>query len=216
VATAEGGTLVLDEIGDLPIALQPKLLRFLQSREYEAVGDPRTRRADVRLVATTNRDLEQAIAAGAFREDLYYRLNVIRLEVPALADRPEDILPLARSFLDFFSRRYARPNLRLTVDADAALRGHRWPGNVRELRNAVERAALLAPGEAIGASHLGLAGGDVRAPQAVGLGAPVSLADVEAEHLRRVLSWAKSYREAAEVLGIDEATLWRKRKQLGL
>ncbi len=219
VALAEGGTLLLDEVGDLPLALQPKLLRFLQTHEYEAVGDPKTRRADVRVLAATHRDLERGIEAGTFREDLFYRLNVIRLELPGLAERRADILPLAHRFLDFFAQRHGRPGLTLSAEAERALVAHSWPGNLRELRNAIERAAILAAGPAVEPEHLALAPASPAARQAaesVALGRPVTLAEVEAEHLRRVLAATGSYREAAEVLGIDETTLWRKRKQLGL
>ena len=215
VALAEGGTLLLDEIGDLPLALQPKLLRFLQTHEYEAVGDPKPRHADVRVLAATNRDLEAAIESGAFREDLFYRLNVIRLELPGLAERPADVLPLARRFLGFFAQRHGRSGLALSPASECALLAHCWPGNVRELRNAIERATILAAGAAVEPGDLALAPPEPTA-DGVAVGRPVTLAAIETEHIRRVLAATGSYREAAEVLGIDETTLWRKRKQLGL
>ncbi|HEY0782634.1 MAG TPA: sigma-54 dependent transcriptional regulator, partial [Thermoanaerobaculia bacterium] len=135
VALAEGGTLLLDEIGDLPLQLQPKLLRYIQDREYERVGSPTPRRADVRILAATNRDLEAAVAAGTFREDLLYRLNVITLDLPPLAARREDVLPLAERFLAFFGGQNRRPPLILSPEAERAIAAYAWPGNVRELRN---------------------------------------------------------------------------------
>jgi NtrC-family two-component system response regulator AlgB len=213
IALAEGGTLLLDEIVDLPLALQPKLLRFLQDRCYERVGDPTTRRADVRILAATNRDLEEATRAGRFREDLLYRLNVITLELPPLRERGEDLIPLAEGFLDHFARRLGRSGLAFSPAAIAALGRYRWPGNLRELRNAVERAAILAAGPLIEPRDLAI---EPRAdPAAPAVGSRVSLAELEREHVRRTLAATESFREAAEVLGIDGATLWRKRKQYG-
>ena len=138
VAAAEGGTLFLDEIGDLPLPLQPKLLRFLQERKYKRVGETPTRTANVRLIAATNRDLEAAVAAGTFREDLLYRLNVLELTLPPLRGR-SDIAALASHLLDFFAHQTGRHLSGFTPEAIAALVKHSWPGNLRELRNAVER-----------------------------------------------------------------------------
>ncbi len=224
VAIAEGGTLLLDEIGDLPLPLQPKLLRFIQDREYERVGDPTTRRADVRILAATNQDLEQAVAAGSFREDLLYRLNVLTIEIPPLRDRPEDLLPLARRFLVFFSRGYGKPGLRLAPAAERAILAHPWPGNVRELRNAVERAVMLAEGSEVapellmvkGTSAAGSAPTTPRGTGGMELGDPLPVATIEEEHIKRVLGKTESLKEAAEILGIDQATLWRRRKQYGM
>jgi len=153
VAAAEGGTLFLDEIGDLPLSLQPKLLRFLQERHYERVGETRTRVADVRLVAATNHDLEAAIAAGTFREDLYYRLNVVELTLPPLGAR-SDRLDLADRLLAFFARQTGRRLSGFTTEARDALGRHPWPGNLRELRNTIERAAILAEGPEVGLADL--------------------------------------------------------------
>jgi NtrC-family two-component system response regulator AlgB len=222
VAIAEGGTLLLDEIGDLPLPLQPKLLRFIQDREYERVGDPTTRRADVRILAATNQDLEKAVAAGSFREDLLYRLNVLTIEIPPLRDRPEDLLPLARRFLAFFSRGYGKPGLRLAPAAERAILAHPWPGNVRELRNAVERAVMLAQGSEVGPELLMVKGtpaassASPTAPRGIELGDPLPVATIEEEHIKRVLGKTESLKEAAEILGIDQATLWRRRKQYGM
>jgi transcriptional regulator with PAS, ATPase and Fis domain len=139
---ADRGTLFLDEVGELPIELQPKLLRFLETRTFKAVGGNERRSADVRVIAATNRRLDTAVAAGHFRSDLYYRLSVLRIAVPRLADRPEDIEALARLFLERMSSRGHAPRV-LTPELLRALTGHGWPGNVRELRNAIERYALF-------------------------------------------------------------------------
>ncbi len=214
VAQAEGGTLFVDEVGDLPLALQPKVLRFLQDREYERVGDPETRRADVRLVAATNRDLDRMAAEGTFREDLLYRLRVIEVEVPPLRERPEDVVPLAEGMLAHFGRRYGRAFEGFTPDAERALVGHGWPGNVRELQNAVERAAILCADACVGPASLptGAARGD-GSGTAVTLGAPVTLAELEEAHIRRVVATSATLEAAAQTLGIDPVTLWRRRKK---
>jgi NtrC-family two-component system response regulator AlgB len=222
VAIAEGGTLLLDEIGDLPLPLQPKLLRFIQDREYERVGDPTPRHADVRILAATNQALEPAVAAGRFREDLLYRLNVLTIEVPPLRERPQDLLPLARRFLAFFGRDYGKPGLTLAPAAEQAILAHPWPGNVRELRNAVERAAMLAQGPEVGPELLMVKGTVTSAnaaspgPRGMEIGDLLPIAAIEEEHIKRVLTRTASLKEAAEVLGMDQATLWRRRKQYGM
>ena len=214
IAMCEGGTLFLDEIGDLPIAIQPKLLRFLQEREYERVGEQLTRRADIRVITATNVDLDRAVKEGRFREDLLYRLNVITIEIPPLRRRAEDIVPMAERMLAFFTRAHTRKVLGFTAEAQAALKNHPWPGNVRELRNVIERCAILATKEWIGPELLP---GSSAAPQAdPGVGAMVPLDKLEELHIRRVLAGTKSLDEAAEVLGIDAATLWRRRKKYGI
>lgn len=213
VAQAAGGTLFLDEIGDLPLSLQPKLLRFIQDREYERVGDPQTRRADVRVIAATNRDLSEAVREGRFREDLYYRLNVIELRMPPLRERRGDILPLAEHFLVDFRTRYSRPVFGFTDEAIAQLLSYVWPGNVRELRNAVERAVVLAVGEQIGPESLPFSQPKSRQ---IEIGDPVPLAEIEEAHIRLLLSTGRSFEETASILGIDQATLWRRRKQYGI
>jgi NtrC-family two-component system response regulator AlgB len=214
VALADGGTLFLDEIGELPLVLQPKLLRFLQERTYERVGDPRPRLADVRFVVATNRDLAADVAAGRFREDLYYRLNVVEVRLPPLRERPEDVLDLARSLLAHFAARYGRPGARFTPEAEALLVSHSWPGNLRELRNAVERATILTPGLDVAPEALPFVGpAPADGPH---VGDPVTLAALEEAHVRRVVAGARSLDEAAVTLGIDRATLWRKRKDYGM
>ena len=213
IAASESGTLFLDEIGDLPLALQPKLLRFVQDREYERVGDAVTRHANVRVITATNVDLSEAVRAGRFREDLLYRINVIQIDLPPLRDRHDDILPLARRMLGYFSRR--RPIDGFTAEAATALISYNWPGNLRELRNVVERAAILCRGTQVGPEHLPQSFATAR-PTEPRLGDPVPLDEIEAVHLRRLLASVKTMEEAAQVLQIDTATLWRKRKKYGL
>jgi NtrC-family two-component system response regulator AlgB len=214
VAACEGGTLLLDEIGDLPVNLQPKLLRFLQDKEYERVGDYTPRKADVRVIAATNRDLDTEVATGRFREDLFYRLNVFQIELPPLRERPEDIAAFAEKLLTFFGRSRHRAFLGFTQEALDALSRYRWPGNLRELRNVVERAAIVCQTERVGIECL--PENVLPSVSGVRLGDSVSLEKVEEEHIRRVLATARSLQEAADVLGIDEATLWRRRKTYGI
>jgi NtrC-family two-component system response regulator AlgB len=216
VAAAEGGTLFLDEIGDLPLPLQPKLLRLLQEKQYERVGEARTRAGDVRIVAATNRNLEAAIASGGFREDLLYRLNVIEVVMPPLRERREDILPLAEHLLAFFARQTRKPIAGFTSEAREALRKHPWPGNVRELRNAIERGVILAGGAEIGMADLPAQIGAAIPAGAVEVGGNVSLDRLEGEHIRRVLARTATMEQAAEILEIDPSTLYRKRKRYGL
>jgi NtrC-family two-component system response regulator AlgB len=221
VSAAEGGTLFLDEIGDLPLPLQPKLLRFLQERRYERVGEARPRSADVRLIAATSRDLDASVAAGQFREDLLFRLNVVELSLPPLRDRC-DRLTLAGHLLAFFARQMGKKIEGFTDEAREALSRYTWPGNLRELRNAMERAAIFTSGPAIDESDLPRrltatplppVGGETTA---LTVGQPVTLEQLEAEHIRLVLARASSREDAARILGIDPSTLYRKRKQLGL
>ena len=217
VAVAEGGTLFLDEVGDLPPSLQPKLLRVLQEKRYEQVGDTRTHACDVRVLAATNRPLEAEIAAGRFREELFYRLNVIEVVLPPLRQRPQDIFPLAEHLLQFFARQVGKPIAGFTDEARAALARYPWPGNIRELRNAVERGVILSSGPTLGLADLP---SQVGAPPASGtevqVGSHVSLEQLEAEHIRRILGSTTTVEEAANVLGIDPSTLYRKRKRYGL
>lgn len=214
IAACENGTLFLDEIGDLPLALQPKLLRFIQEREYERLGDHVTRKADVRLIAATNTDLEQAVAEHRFRADLYYRLNVIQIAIPPLRERQEDIVPLAGRLLSFFGRSNHRPTQQFTDDALYVLRRYAWPGNVRELRNAVERASILCRGELVGVEYLPQK--IVAAEVCPEPGDLVSLERLEEMHIRRVLASTRSLQEAADILGVDQATLWRRRKRYNI
>ena len=212
VEAAEGGTLFLDEIGELSPALQAKLLRFVQEKEYERVGENRTRRADVRVLAATNRDLEADVKAGRFREDLLFRLNVVDIKLPPLRDRPEDILPLARRFIAFFSRASRRQPPELSPAAAEALRGYPWPGNIRELRNAIERAIMLWPAAVLEPQALPerIVAHQLPLPY---LGGDFALDAIEREHITRVVGRTATQEEAARILGIDYSTLWRKKKK---
>jgi two-component system, NtrC family, response regulator AlgB len=212
VEAAAGGTLFLDEIGELPAELQPKLLRLLQERAYERVGDTKTRASDVRVIAASNRDLNAAVKSGAFREDLFYRLNVISVTMPPLRERPLDLPRLANGFLRFFAEESGRPVQGMSPQAMAALAGHTWPGNVRELRNVIERAVILARGARLELDDLPAELAATRA-RSVELGAMVPLDALEQEHVRRVIARTVKLEDAAAVLGIDIATLYRKRKR---
>ena len=212
---ADGGTLFLDEIGELPVEIQPKLLHFLQEREYERVGENKVRVANVRVIAATNKDLKAGMEAGDFREDLYYRLNVIRVTIPPLRERPADLEYFARDYLKFFAAGVGRQIDGFSACGLAALLRHSWPGNLRELCNVIERASILAPGPTITAEDLALPvenrSGDAGLPK---IGGEHHLAEIEKAHMVKVLGWAPSFHRAAQVLGIDKATLYRKRKRL--
>lgn len=158
VAQAQGGSLFLDEVDSLPLLAQVKLLRFLQDKEYRPVGSAREHTADVRLIAASNTDLWAAVQRGAFRADLFYRLNVLTLSLPALRQRPEDLLLLAQHFIEHYAREFQRPVCGLSAAAAAAICAHHWPGNVRELQHAIERGVLLAPGDEVLGADLCLAG----------------------------------------------------------
>lgn len=215
VAAADGGTLFLDEIGELPMEIQPKLLRLLQDREYERLGDNRVRQANIRVIAATNRDLAREVEAGRFREDLFYRLKVISLAMPALVERPLDILPMAERFLRHFAAREGRKNARFSEAARRALSDYSWPGNLREMCNVVERAVILSDGDQIDDADLPDDFQDDRngGPRP---GQRITLAELEETHIRRIVASSESLEEAAQVLGIDTATLYRKRKRMGL
>lgn len=205
---ADEGTLFLDEVAEFPPSIQAKLLRVLQSKEFERVGESQTRKVDVRVIAATNRNLEEALKEGTFREDLYYRLNAVRLKLPPLRDRPEDIPLLIQQFLQKFSKGAL---VELAPEAMKALRAYRWNGNVRELENVIERSVLLSQNGTIRLQHL---------PEEIRMildqpSNSMSLEEIEKIHIKRVLQYAKDYDEAARLLGIDPATLWRKRKKYG-
>jgi len=212
VKAAEGGTLFLDEIGELPMEIQPKLLRLLQEREYERVGDAKPRKANVRVIAATNRKLEDLVKEGKFREDLYYRLNVITIEMPPLRSRPLDLPALARQHLKLFARQSSRPIRDFTPAAMTAMQRYPWPGNLRELRNVIERAVILTPGDKVDVNDFPDTLRGAPASGAV-IGNRVSLEELEREHILRVIEIANSMDEAAQILGIDPATLYRKRKR---
>jgi NtrC-family two-component system response regulator AlgB len=221
VAAAAGGTLFLDEVGDLPLALQPKLLRFLQGRQYERVGETQTRTGDVRLIAATNKDLDEEVTIGRFRDDLLYRLNVVDFTLPPLRER-SDTLALADHLLEFFVRQTGRKVEGFSTAARVAIAEYRWPGNLRELRNAIERAILFVSGPLIDVDDLpgrvhsvsgSLSGRD---SSEIRLGGDVTLEQLEAEHIRLIFKRTDTREEAARILGIDPSTLYRKRKQLGI
>ena len=212
VGAARGGTLFLDEIGEVEPALQAKLLRLLQEKEYERVGETTTRRADIRVIAATNRDLADMVKKGLFREDLHFRLNVVEVVVPPLRERPEDIRSLAESLAAFFSRRRARP-LRFGPGFVEQLERHSWPGNVRELKNAIERAAILASGDVLDVALLPPPIGGAVPSSGPRLGDSVTLETIENEHMERVIARSSTLEEAARILGVDAATLWRRRKK---
>lgn len=205
---AHGGTIFLDEIAEMPSTTQVKLLRVLQNKEYERVGESVTRKADVRVIAATNRNLDEALREGTFREDLFYRLNGIRIRLLPLRERPEDIPLLIQHFLTKFS-----PGSQFTIAPEAmkVLRSYRWSGNVRELENVIQRAILLSNNNRIEVEHL---------PEEIRMSQeqypPLSLEEVEKLHIKRILQIAKDFDEAAQILGIDPTTLWRKRKKYNL
>ena len=216
---ADSGTLFLDEIGELPMDLQPKLLRALQDGEVKPVGGTAAIRVDARVIAATNRTLADQIAGGAFREDLFYRLAVITIEVPRLRDRPGDIPLLAKHFAEQAALRAERGRLSFTDAALAHLATQPWPGNVRELENTIERAVILAAGDVIDVS-------DVAGPRAAVQGASFAtfsgdhvptLDELERAHILKVLELCEGQKtKAAQMLGINRTTLWKKLRQYGL
>jgi NtrC-family two-component system response regulator AlgB len=217
VALADGGTLFLDEIGELPLEIQPKLLRLLQEREYERIGETKTRRAKVRVISATNRDLDRAVMEGRFREDLYYRLHVIAVPLPSLRERPGDLLKIAERYLHFFSAQCGKQLKGFSPAVEAVLRQYAWPGNLRELRNVIERAVILADTHEINLldlpEKLSQAPRPAAAPD-VQIGAKVSLQEIETEHITRVMKQAATMTEAAKILGITRDTLHRKKKEM--
>jgi NtrC-family two-component system response regulator AlgB len=215
VATAEGGTMFLDEIAEVPPHLQGKLLRLVEERTYERVGDPAPRSVDARIIAATNRDLDGLVRDKEFREDLFYRLSVVDLAMPPLRNRPEDILVLAQGFVATYSRSHDRRVTDWDQDVERRLVSYSWPGNVRELANTIERAVLLCPGRTIRPEHL---------PERItgtGVGTaadiqPKTLTEIEEKAIREVLASGCSLDDAALTLGIAPSTLWRKRKKYGI
>jgi len=223
VEQSSGGTLFLDEVAEIPLGQQAKLLRVLQESEVTPVGSPRSVRVDLRVVAAANRDLEAMVRRGAFREDLFYRLNVLRVEMPPLSARREDVPPLAEHLLVDIARAQNAPALGFTAEALRALAAYGWPGNVRELRNAIERAFVSARGRRIDAADLPAAvrqPGALPAERAAAEGGKVpvlTLAEVEKAHIERVLGmtgWNRSM--AARLLGIDRRTIFAKIQRYGL
>jgi two-component system response regulator FlrC len=218
---AEGGTLLLDEISEMPLALQAKLLRVLQEREVERVGGRRPIPIDVRLIATSNRHMEAEVAKGSFREDLYYRLNVFPLEIPPLRERTKDIIPLARRCIGHFASSIGRHGLALSKDAEYQLTHYEWPGNIRELENIIQRAMILAPGDVIEVDHLCLpkAQKSAKAQPNGGLSSeasavPMDMKSLERTHIMETLNAVNGSRKlAAQRLGMSERTLRHKLQQ---
>jgi len=220
---ADGSSLFLDEIGDLPLVMQVKLLHFLEQGRFRRVGSTRDQNADVRIIAATNRDLAGEVERQRFRADLYYRLNVVSLHVPPLRERAKDIPSFIDHFLDIYRQRFNRPGLDLSTEARQALQSYSWPGNVRELRNCLERAAAISLSDTIDASQIpflaagqiGMAAGHnaqstTVAPQTAAL----TLEELEREHILRVLEESNGNRErAAAILGISSRTLYRKLRE---
>ncbi len=225
---ADGGTLFLDEVGEIPLDLQAKLLRVLQQGQFERVGEEATRTVDVRVVAATNRDLEEEVAAGRFRRDLFYRLSVFPMTLPPLRDRPEDLPPLAAHFLEQAARRFGRPAPRLTMHVVQTLQGYQWPGNVRELQHVIERAVLLSPRGALRLDGVLVAPDrkpriDAASPRRDA--APVIISEIEwqrreRQNVRAAVEAAggRIYGPggAAELLGIKPTTLISRLRTLGL
>lgn len=224
VELANGGTLFLDEVGELPGELQAKLLRVLQERTFTRIGGVEELHADIRVVAATNRDIASLVKAGTFREDLYYRLNVFPLVVPALRERPEDVMPLAREFVGRAAKKMGKAVPRLGTEAERLLSNSLWPGNIRQLENAIERAVILVEGEEILPVHLkGVEGLGQGVGEVVPVGATLlevgRLAQrrAESEAIRRALQATHGNKtEAAKRLGVAYKTLWAKLKEYEL
>jgi two-component system nitrogen regulation response regulator NtrX len=218
---ADGGTLFLDEIGDMSVKTQAKVLRALQEQVVEPVGGTSSVRVDVRVIAATNKDLPTEIRAGRFREDLYFRLNVIPIFVPPLRDRDQDIPLLAEHFMAELAREYGRRPKRLDPGAAAGLRSYRWPGNVRELRNVIERLMIMVPGEVISLGDLAfLEGGAIAAADQPGAPA-LTLHDArekfEREYILRALAAQHgNISRTADALGVERSNLYRKMKAFGI
>ena len=223
---AQDGTLLLDEVTEMPMSLQAKLLRVLQEREVERVGGKKPVALNIRIIATSNRDMAEAVAKGVFREDLYYRLNVFPVAIPSLRQRREDIVPIARHFVVEHGGRFGRTGMTLTPEAESALRAHSWPGNVRELENVIQRALIMAAGSRIGPETLNLAPRPCSESAAfVPAVAPAAglteakekvdnMKDLEREHILRTLAEVGgSRKKAIERLGISERTLRYKLQQ---
>ncbi len=213
VETADSGTLFLDEIGEMPVGIQAKLLRFLDSGEFRRVGGNRTMKADVRIIAATNKDLNIAIKKGGFREDLFYRLNVITVSLPPLRERRDDIIPLAVYFMEKYSRIISKQVQGLDDDAAKLLIRYDWPGNVRELENVIERAVILCDSDTIRMRDLA-----VKCPESLPVHTgSARLKDVEKEHILNILKQTGGNQTmASKILGVDRKTLYLKLKKYGI
>jgi two-component system, NtrC family, response regulator AtoC len=219
---ADGGTIFLDEIGEIPLDLQGKLLRVLQFKEFSAVGESKVRRVDVRVIAATNCDLHQMTKIGAFRQDLYYRLNVVQLRLPALRERPEDLISLVAHFIEKAAHRYGRGVTRISEEASRRIARHAWPGNIRELENAIEHAVLMTTGDEIMAEDLPPVDGVsdeemtdfVRPLSDEGLDLQQTLRRIEAHYIQQALEHTSGNKnQAALLLGLNRTTLVEKLKR---
>lgn len=209
---ADGGTLFLDEIGTMPVSQQAKLLRILQTGEFQPVGSTRPRRCEVRVLSATNLDIAKAVADGAFREDLLYRLNTVEIHLPPLRERIEDVPLLAHHYLEQAKHRYARPSLRFASDVESALAKHSWPGNVRELAHVVERAVLFAEGDVVTTAELSFGRAALGPVSIEGM----TLADAEAYLVRKAIERTGNALEAAQALGLSRSGLYRRLQALGI
>jgi DNA-binding NtrC family response regulator len=214
---ANGGTFFFDEIGNLSMDIQAKLLRVIQEKEIKPVGGEKTVRVDVRIIAATNQDLREAIARKAFREDLYYRLNVVPIHIPPLREHKEDIPLLVRHFLKKYSKKREVPVTRLEPDAMRLLMDYDWPGNIRELENAIERALILEDGDALPPGCFSWFVGERKREMKTGNHKIYSLAELEKVHIQKVLDETGGHKiRAAQMLGIDRKTLYQKIKRYGI
>ncbi|TAN46020.1 MAG: sigma-54-dependent Fis family transcriptional regulator [Nitrospirae bacterium] len=213
VEVADKGTLFLDEIGDMPLNLQSKLLRFLDSGEFRRVGGNKNLKVDVRVIAATNKDLTEAVESGAFRQDLFYRLNVINLTMPALRERKEDVPELSKFFMSKYGKKMSKDITGMTAAAAAALNSYDWPGNVRELENVIERAVILCDSSVIGLEDLSISGTGKSKKEKPYL----SLEEMERDHILKVLKdTGGNQSKASQILGIDRKTLYLKLKKYGI
>ncbi|HPK65995.1 MAG TPA: sigma-54 dependent transcriptional regulator [Thermoanaerobaculia bacterium] len=209
------GIVFLDEIGDMDPAIQPKLLKALEEKTFRRLGDVRDRHVDIRLVASTNLDLEEAVRSKRFRDDLYYRISTLTLRIPSLRERPDDVLVLGRSILASVCGRIGRAVPDLTPDAEEVLRRYPWPGNIRELANVLERSMILIKGDTLDAAGLGLETAMPAPPPEDGQ--LLTMREMERQHVERVLArTGGNVTEAAEILGIARRTLYDRMKRLGL
>jgi transcriptional regulator with PAS, ATPase and Fis domain len=206
---ANGGTIFLDEIAEVPKSVQVKLLRFLQEREFEKVGDSKTIKVDVRVIAATNTNLDDALRNGQFREDLFFRLNPVRLKLSPLSERIDDIPVLLNHFLKKFSH---EKEIEIDPDTLKIFKNYSWPGNIRELENVIERAVIISQGRKIEKHHLPEELQNIEIKEKTF----ESLEEIEREHISLVLKETNDFEEAAKILGIDTTTLWRKRKKYNL
>jgi two-component system response regulator AtoC len=217
IEQAAGGILFLDEVGEMSPAVQAKFLRVLQEREFQRLGGTRPLKADVRVVAATNRDLAAAMTRGAFREDLYYRLHVFEIRLPPLRERPEDIPALLEFFLREIGEQVGRPAAGVSREARDKLLAYAWPGNVRELRNAVERAVILCEGGLVTSEHLPMSLGKAAAPATEIPGGGVDLEAVERSYVEQALRQAGNNKSrAARLLGLTRAQLYSRLEKYGL